>query len=210
MPSNPSNISSNPIFNGTNNKIANNYYNNNNINENSNSQQNPILINKSDIFNFSKSNPIINTPELVKTTERTLADVKPRKIFQNAENSKTNRESKINENKTFLGKNCKNISSSVGSKAFLKNFDYPQQNLAPKNHKLSYVSKENIIANANIQGNFLSCKNKNQENKEKITNKSIEIAPQEINNDLDKYLKTEIDVTPKSKKTAKVGILSLN
>ena len=132
MPSNPSNISSNPIFNGTNNKIANNYYNNNNINENSNSQQNPILINKSDIFNFSKSNPIINTPELVKTTERTLADVKPRKIFQNAEN------------------------------------------------------------------------------KEKITNKSIEIAPQEINNDLDKYLKTEIDVTPKSKKTAKVGILSLN
>ena len=48
------------------------------------------------------------------------------------------------------------------------------------------------------------------ENKEKITNKSIEIAPQEINNDLEKYLKTEIDVTPKSKKTAKVGILSLN
>ena len=189
-----------------------------------------LLINKPDL---TKPNPLISTPELVKTTERGNIDLKPRKIFQKQDNSKSDRESKLIENKIIIGKSTKSISSSVGSKAFLKNFEGGNaESLLKKAHKPSFDLKENVFNHANLKENIVKIKeikenakmtqnfennhnnvsvlnyNRINRSKDNIVNKSIELipkAPLQNKNELEKYLKTEIDATPtKPKKKTKV------
>jgi len=186
-----------------------------------------LSINRPDSTN---PNPLILTPELVKTTERTNIDLKPRKIFQKQDNSKSDRESKLSENKIINGKSSKSISSSVGSKAFLKNFESGNaEGLLKKTHKPSFDMKENVFIHANLKENVVKIKenvkmtqnfdnnhnnmsvlnyNRINRSKDNIVNKSIEIIPKaslQNKNELEKYLKTEIDATPaKSKKNSKV------
>lgn len=184
--------------------------NNNNTQQPKPTQNIPIIVHNSEIFNMTKATPLISTPELVKTTERSHVDLKPRKIFQNAENSKSDRESKLSDNTTNMNKNCKNISSSVGSKAFLKNFDYPQQNIPFKNYKLGYATKENFFGKANPKENFIGANIKSNNNNNNKLDKSMEKinkSTKQIKNELDQYLKTEVDATPKTKKSSKVIIL---
>ena len=92
----------------------------------------------------------MSTPKLVKTTEKTNNDIKPRRIFQNPqENIKSDRDP--NENKITIQKNPKGISSSVGSKAFLQNFVGVSKYLAHNGHKQSFDSKENNFNQANLK-----------------------------------------------------------
>ena len=207
----------------------------------------------------SSRNPLISTPELVKTTEKGPIDLKPRKIFNNND-FKSDRETKIidnsKQNEKNISKSCKSISSSVGSKAFLQNFDGSTQVLPKKIHKQSFDTKENFFNYANFKENLINnnnhtisqkntnfnekhhntnnkhivnntfinniINNKNNDHinnsiinntknnrlnrsKEKIINKSIEIPSKTNKNELDQYLKTEVENTPKSKKSTKVN-----
>lgn len=158
----------------------------------------------------------ISTPELMKTKDKILKNnevVKPSDSVNISCISNKSKDSSILN--IINGKNCKSVSSSVGSKAFIKNIENKRggivtqrPNFNRKTLKPSFDNKENMLDNnSNIER-----RNHLGKEKEKITNKSIEIMKNGFNNqekndgdgDLSKYLKTEIDFTPKSKKTIKV------
>lgn len=186
----------------------------------------PNSINSGEVFinklENKMSSPQISTPELVKTREKlNNSEISSEVIIdQKTPAYKENKQANSTVNIQGLTKNYKSVSSSVGSKAFIKNFEnkkpcVQKPDFLKKIHKPSFDNKENLIVkDVNFEGHFKkNCINKGKS--EKSTNKSIELIKKIQNNnhnvdnsqnndDLTKYVKTEMDSTPKSKKTIKV------
>lgn len=185
-----------------------------------NINSNEVFINKS---GNKMTNPQISTPELVKTKDKLNNSGLYPEVIMDQKNTafKENKQTNSSVYIQGLTKNYKSVSSSVGSKAFIKNFEnrnncVQKPDFLKRMHKPSFDNKENLILkDVNYDGNL----KKNVMNKGKIIgkteknmNKSIEIIKKtqnekndnKNNDDLSKYIKTEMDSTPKSKKTIKV------